>query len=475
MKHGSRANGTSAAAHCNYILREQRYEYGAHELIHSESGNLPEWATNAEDFWNAADDFEAVNARLYTEFEIALPRELTTQQQIRLAQDFIRAEIGDNHPYTMAIHEPNASDGKTNPHVHVMFSTRSCADRIDRNRDIFFKRANSKQPEQGGAPKDRRWMHRDRLLELRESWETHANLALNRAGLNTVIDHRTLQSQGVERRPEAKLTVYESMLWKQGVVMPAVQEVLLLREIASLQTHQHHLEQTVHSLETILELMDVRDQAQELLDKEHDTLKSLQKEQLIADRTVDKYTEQLHEYCDTSEEACEAVRECFYGRAMDEYEEIIETALARARGLRNTLEEYGQHPLRMIKEAGAFSQNVQQWVMAQKSLHEARARYQRMSKEMYSESVTAECAQKAKQLFTERNSIEAQRNDALEKALMLRKTVDIHQQVAGDLSAMIENINGDIKAESKMLSPIYQNLVELDKTHLQTGQETQFE
>ena len=474
MKHGSRANGTSAAAHCNYILREQRYDYGAHELIHSESGNLPEWARSATDFWNLADEFEAVNARLYSEFEIALPRELTTQQQIRLVRDFVQEEIGVRHPYTLAIHESDASDGKTNPHVHVMFSTRSLTDGIERPREVFFKKANPKQSVQGGAPKDRQWMAKERLLDLRESWEAHANVALKRAGLSAVIDHRSLEAQGIQRKPETKLTLYESMLWKQGVVTPAVQEVLLLREIATLQNHQHHLEETVSSLETISELMEIQDQAQILLDREHDTLKSLRKEQLIADRTVDKFTEQLHEHCDTSEEACETVRERLYGRAIDEYEELIDDGLVRAKELRAKLEEYGQQPLRLLREAGDFSHSFQQWIIAQKALHEARAGYQRLSQEMYSESVTAECAEKAKMLLTERNSIESERNEALEKALMVRKTIDIHQQVAEDLSVMLENINGDIRTEAQKLSPAYQRLIEPEENQIEIGQETNF-
>ena len=238
MKHGSRANGTSAAAHCNYILREQRYNYGAHELIHSESGNLPEWATDAEDFWDAADYFEAVNARLYTEFEIALPRELTTQQQIRLVKDFVQAEIGDRHPYTLAIQQPQAQDGKPNPHVHVMFTSRSLADGIEREREVFFKRANSHHPEQGGAPKDRQWMTKERLLDLRESWATHANVGLKRAGQEAVIDHRSLEAQGIDRPAEPKLSPYESMLWKQGIHSEKVEELLLIRELVELEKRQ---------------------------------------------------------------------------------------------------------------------------------------------------------------------------------------------------------------------------------------------
>ena len=162
LKSCSRAQGKSGAAHASYIQRTERYEYGAHELKYTESGNMPEWAISASHFWEVADFRERLNAEIYREFEISLPRELTTEQQIRLTREFLRTELRDRHPYTMAIHEVPAMDGGTNPHAHVMFTTRSLADGIRRGEEAFFKRANPKHPEQGGAPKDRSWKPKDR-------------------------------------------------------------------------------------------------------------------------------------------------------------------------------------------------------------------------------------------------------------------------------------------------------------------------
>lgn len=65
MKHGSRAKGTSAGAHGRYILREGQYAKGSDDLKYSESGNMPEWVKNGGlQFWDAADLYEAENARL---------------------------------------------------------------------------------------------------------------------------------------------------------------------------------------------------------------------------------------------------------------------------------------------------------------------------------------------------------------------------------------------------------------------------
>ena len=68
---------------------------------------------------------------------IALPREMTEQQRHDLVQDWIKQEIGDKHPYSYAIHNPLAMDGKEQPHCHLMICERTL-DGIDRGADQFF-------------------------------------------------------------------------------------------------------------------------------------------------------------------------------------------------------------------------------------------------------------------------------------------------------------------------------------------------
>ncbi|WP_176731520.1 MobA/MobL family protein, partial [Burkholderia cenocepacia] len=103
--------------------------------------------------WKAADEFERKNGTAYREIEIALPRELTREQRIELVEDFVQKELGDRHAYQYAIHNPpGAIDGKEQPHAHIMFCER-INDGIERDPQQFFKRANSKSPERGGAKK----------------------------------------------------------------------------------------------------------------------------------------------------------------------------------------------------------------------------------------------------------------------------------------------------------------------------------
>ena len=74
---GSRAGGQSAAAKRDYIERDGRYELDRDELEHRESRNMPEWAQDdPRAYWQAADEHERANGRLYSEIQFALPREL---------------------------------------------------------------------------------------------------------------------------------------------------------------------------------------------------------------------------------------------------------------------------------------------------------------------------------------------------------------------------------------------------------------
>src|SRR5712691_10791202 len=232
VKHASRRQGRSALAHAHYIAREGPYAQGrfVEQFVEVEHRNMPAWAQDTpQAFWTAADTYERANGRLYTELEIALPRELARPEQAALARSFIDSQIGTAHPCSWALHVSRALDGEEQPHVHVMVSERR-HDGIDRGPALFFKRANPDAPARGGAAKDPAWNHRDKVLELRVAWVETANRALERAGLEVRIDHRSLAAQGIDRTPEPKLGPEQTALLRQGIVTPQAAEVLELRQ-----------------------------------------------------------------------------------------------------------------------------------------------------------------------------------------------------------------------------------------------------
>lgn len=203
VKNGARGSG---AKHANYIAGNDRFSE-RDDVRHVEDGNLPEWAKDAADFFAAADEYErgdskktlrdkhknpildedgnpvtkTVKGRAYKEIEVAIPRE--AKDPVQWAKDYTREMIGDKHPYRLAVHEKEASDGGKNTHFHLMFSTREM-DGYKRDRETFFKRANTgtykrdgktyqHAPGSGGARKAAFWNSRDSVKHVRAAFERH--------------------------------------------------------------------------------------------------------------------------------------------------------------------------------------------------------------------------------------------------------------------------------------------------------------
>ena len=182
-----------AKNHAAYILREENYASRKEELVYKESGNMEMFdGTSAVKFWEYADTYERANSVVYREIEVNIPNEFNHEQAKELINNFVKKELGEKYIYTYAIHESYNNDGEKNLHCHLMFSEREL-DGIDRELSQFFKRANSKEPEKGGAEKNREWQDKSRLLELRKSWEIESNNLLEKYGFETRVDCRSLR------------------------------------------------------------------------------------------------------------------------------------------------------------------------------------------------------------------------------------------------------------------------------------------
>ena len=208
MSIGSRADGRSAAAKADYIEREGRYEQDREELEHRESEHMPEWAeSDPRSYWEAADEYERANGRLYREVQFALPKELNEAERRELASGFAgRLTEGERLPYTLAVHR---GDGE-NPHAHLMFSERA-NDGIERSREQWFRRHNAAAPEKGGARKSRVAVPQAWLEDTRKAWEREANGAgdLEQAAElsrkpNVHLGPQAYRAGELERRGEAE-------------------------------------------------------------------------------------------------------------------------------------------------------------------------------------------------------------------------------------------------------------------------------
>lgn len=115
------------------------------------------------------------NGRVIDKIMVAIPRELTPEQQAALVRGFAEEVAMGRAPWLAAIHR----DHPENPHAHI----------VVRDKDPETGKRVAGLSEKGST---------DRL---REAWERHANLALERAGVEARIDRRSLKEQGVDREP----------------------------------------------------------------------------------------------------------------------------------------------------------------------------------------------------------------------------------------------------------------------------------
>jgi len=174
--------------------------------------------------------------QLAREIEIALPRELSQAEAIRLAQDFVREQfVARGMVADLAVHWGTAADGGAQPHAHVLLTLRR-VDPADRrrpekahDRDVQRgrhpdrvggdpghaelppdpaggDRSQAAALEQAGfGPKERAWNDRALLGIWRERWAEMANARLAELGHDVRIDHRANAAQGLGLEPQNKI------------------------------------------------------------------------------------------------------------------------------------------------------------------------------------------------------------------------------------------------------------------------------
>lgn len=228
VKTGSRSKGQSAKAKSDYITRSGKYSRDSDEVMFSRSGNMPSWVDQPDDYWKAADTYERKNGTLYREIEFSLPVELSLDQQRELATGFAEMLTRNQQlPFTFAIHGGKGH----NPHCHLMISEK-IGDGIDRSPQLWFKRHNSKKPEKGGAKKADISSRRKKWLEdTRKGWADLANFALERAGFDERIDHRSLIDRGIDRVPEIHIGQNAMALERKGIITDRGQEFMEIQEV----------------------------------------------------------------------------------------------------------------------------------------------------------------------------------------------------------------------------------------------------
>jgi len=196
----SRSKGQSAVACAAYRsgdkLYDERYEKlqdytQKQDVIHTEimmPDHAPVWMKDREKLWNHIERIEArKDSRLAREFEIALPRELTKEQNLALIKEFVYEKFTSKGLVVdVAIHDGVASDGQKQPHVHLMLIERTLEG-------------------EGFGKKYREFNKEEMLYVLRKDFCDHENKHLALNGHDIRVDHRSLKEQGIDLIPQKKI------------------------------------------------------------------------------------------------------------------------------------------------------------------------------------------------------------------------------------------------------------------------------
>lgn len=214
-----RSDGRSAVAAASYrsgeTLRDDRagatHRGRKSDVVHTAilaPASAPAWATDRERLWNEVEACERRrDAQLAREIQLALPHELTLEQNRELIESWAQRElVGRGMVADIAIHDPararrrHGADGSDprNVHAHVMATMREIG------------------PE-GFGKKRREWNDRALLEHWRSSWAEHVNEALERHGIDARVDHRSHADRGLELLPQPKLGPKASAMERRGI------------------------------------------------------------------------------------------------------------------------------------------------------------------------------------------------------------------------------------------------------------------
>jgi len=160
--------------------------------------------------WNAVEKVENQhNSQLAREMDIALPYELTPEQNLALVREYVkRTFVAAGMCADIAIHEPDYEI--PNPHAHIMLTMRPINE--DGTWGQKVRKINGKRVYTTD------WNDRGKSEVWRKAWGDVLNEFLERYGHAARVDHRSFERQGVEQIPTVHLGVSVTQMERRGIV-----------------------------------------------------------------------------------------------------------------------------------------------------------------------------------------------------------------------------------------------------------------
>src|SRR5699024_1542559 len=185
--------------------------------------NAPEWTLERERLWNEVEAFEnRDNAQLSRNVLIALPNDMTHEQQRKVTQEYVQNNfVDDGMVADVSIHR----DDKNNPHAHIMLTVRAFDEKGDWEKrkskrvPVLDDKGNQMYNEKGWkitkSVKVNDWDSTKKLNHWRENWSELLNEKSKEYGLKKTYSHKSFEDQGRLEKAEIRLTRSEYQFEKR--------------------------------------------------------------------------------------------------------------------------------------------------------------------------------------------------------------------------------------------------------------------
>ena len=233
----SRGKGKSAVAAAAYRSGEKltnEWDGLTHDytkkggVVHSEillPAHAPPAFSDRSTLWNSVELSEkSNNAQLAREVEIALPVELSGEEQTRLVREYCSSQFVSKG----MIADFNLHDtGGGNPHAHILLTMRPLDEKgawLPKSKKEYVLDENGEKIRlPSGRYKTRKvdlvdWNDRENAEVWRRAWADLANEFLAQNNRPERIDHRSYERQGIEQIPTVHVGVSATQMEKKGIV-----------------------------------------------------------------------------------------------------------------------------------------------------------------------------------------------------------------------------------------------------------------
>ncbi len=233
----SRGKGKSAVAAAAYRSGEKltnEWDGLTHDytkkggVVHSEillPAHAPPAFSDRSTLWNSVELSEkSNNAQLAREVEIALPVELSREEQTRLVREYCSSQFVSKG----MIADFNLHDtGGGNPHAHILLTMRPLDEKgawLPKSKKEYVLDENGEKIRlPSGRYKTRKvdlvdWNNRENAEVWRMAWADLANEFLAQNNRPERIDHRSYERQGIDQIPTVHVGVSATQMEKKGIV-----------------------------------------------------------------------------------------------------------------------------------------------------------------------------------------------------------------------------------------------------------------